>query len=617
MIAAARALVRPGSWPAWLRVLLLNALNVAVLLTIRALTPPGSPWTGLGALVTLFLCVWLGRRIAPLGNRTLLLYSGSYFVAGAAGAVAGLSALSEISIASGVILLATAILLPFDLTGRFRARFGGIAEARQSLRAYEAANLSAVCRVGAVILALAFAVGVSTPILKHALWGLALPGLSQLAIVADTLVGAIVSYALLGFFSQSRFARACGALAWAVAGARIAPNLAHVLPTCLLPIYAYFVFDVRFAARRAVALIAIPVVTAVLAPALLVSFACFAVATLLAADLDPAHRRTVLWSVGATALAAAASLVLPALIHPSHLIVASALDDRLRDLSADGAWPWEILYPSMAGKLGAWATAAYAITGRSGNMLLISSSIGEAVVVGAVFIWLRARRVASPVSRFALALLLLGLFAALPSKIASVPIPTFAEVAVLFDRSAIFAPAAAMCIALAGAILLATIVDALLSEGAAIAVGAVVVVLALETLPNERIFVPAPQLDMTQGVTWAAGRPSGGGTLFASRWSDDPWALLGRYAIDESGANNVRQDTLALASNFADSDSRLGCYRIVNYAAYRGYQAPGLSEFIFLPPEAGAVTTQGATLTIPGLNLERVYGSVAVYSACR
>ena len=137
MIRSALAFLKPQTWPAWLRVLLLNALNVGVLLTIRALTPPGSPWTALAAVVTLSLCLWLGRRLVALVPRTLLLYSGGYIAVGVLAAYLGLPALSEVALASGIILLAATILLPLDLAARVRTRFGDLAQLREAWRRRE------------------------------------------------------------------------------------------------------------------------------------------------------------------------------------------------------------------------------------------------------------------------------------------------------------------------------------------------------------------------------------------------------------------------------------------------------------------------------------------------
>jgi len=152
------------------------------------------------------------------------------------------------------------------------------------------------------------------------------------------------------------------------------------------------------------------------------------------------------------------------------------------------------------------------------------------------------------------------------------------------------------------------------SERASLGVAIVVAVLALEMLPNDGLFVPAGALDMTQGVAWAA--PLGGGTLFASRSDDDPWALYGRFAIAGAAASDVAQTLLSPSPTFAARKRGLGCYRIVNYAAYRGYQGPGLAQFVFVPSDTWPGGDQRPSFTIPGINLERIFGSVVVYDAC-
>jgi hypothetical protein len=351
------------------------------------------------------------------------------------------------------------------------------------------------------------------------------------------------------------------------------------------------------------------------APAMLVAFALVAAAALLAREAQPEDRKAVAWSLAAAAAGALASYVVPAIVPQNHVIVSSSLDDRLRDLSADGAWPWEALYPSLAGRFGPIASQLYTLTNRFGNVLLVSTSVGLALLAGTIATWIRLGRLRGVFPAFALVLMALGLFAALPSRLASVPLPTVSEFAAIFAGGAVVAPAAAMCVALSAAILLATVVNVLRVERASLGMAVVVAVLALEMLPNDALFVSAGSLDLTQGVSWASSL--GGGTLLASRSDDDPWALYGRFAVSSASAGNVRLAALPDNPALASRARGAGCYLIVNYGAYRGYQAPGLSEFVLVPSDASEGAEQRPSFLIRGLNLERIFGDVAVYDACR
>lgn len=595
----------------WLRTGLAYVLAASLVLLIQKFLPGGSVLALLVLLAIAAGTAWLAQRVLQTDVPWLMLYSSAFFFSEAAifaflhGWMIADGALALACVSLGAAMFARSVHW-----SRMRSRIGAaIAEEPEHYRRARAL-------FGAVAL-LALASLLVKPLVVKALWGL-LPALPQHAfVVLDSILGAAIVYAFLARFTASRFSRVAGAVAWAAASARLGPNLIHLQPTFVLPLFGMLLMARHRRGGIRLATILLPLLSAFVAPGLVPAFGLIAIAALAAGALEEAQRDDATISLVSTVLGTLLALFAPALFAAPSIIVSGAIDQRLREISADGAWPWELFYPAITGGAGNLGAAVAKSIGRPGNLLLTSFSFGEATILAAILGVLYRKHVSAVIPRFAAFLLFAGIFFALPSRLYGVPLPTFAEVLSLLAPAKYFFPAAGVAVSLASAVIMCKSVEAIQARRAAIAISIVLVALAVQTVPNPSLFVSARQLNMVPALLYAAH--TGAKTqLFASRYTDDPWAVYGRYAEKSAQAPNVLETTLPPTGYKESSADTNTCLAVINYGAYQGYNAPGISTYIFEPVTFYSQTAQPPepSLRVVGNNLEKIYGDVAVYNRC-
>jgi hypothetical protein len=630
--AALRNIFTPAVWPPWVKVSIVYLLGILLISFVLQVSSEYSLWIAFAFLVVVAVgCTWVVSRIVTTSiDRILLLSSGGVFGAGAMAAFAWPSSeLAQESIALALLLLLAATISvgtrgrripgPRSVYARLEAPFRpvvlpALTDSLQ-LRRY-----LLIRNGGAVLVLIALASLLLMPVVRRAMWGLSPPGIDDALILVDAIGGGLFTYLALGAFVESRFARIVGALGWVAAGSRLGPSIVHFIPTLLVPAFAYLLFSERIRSRSLPVLLLFPVALAFVAPALVLSVGIVSFAASFAIGRTPEARRAVGLGILGCIAGGVLTFIVPSLFPTAHIMIGTGVDERLRQFSADGAFPWEILYPSLTGGLGPIGTTLYAATGRVGNVLMISSSVGEAAIVAFLLAWVRIRRWDPIVSRFAAGLLVISMIAVLPSRVLSVPLPTLAALAALVAPNSYFVAAASLGIALAGAVILGSATQVLERTTSTAALGVVLLLLAAQVFPNRALIVPRGDLDMAAAVDWVSSA-GGSGILFASRYADDPWASYGRYALTTKRATAIDLDTLPPLKFTVPPADRRACYAIVNYSAYDGYDGPGLNRFLFVPTDFSSPyfdsTAQEANLEIKGLSLLRVYGNVIVYKLCR
>jgi hypothetical protein len=597
--------LHPDLWSNRSRIVLLICGVVAFIFLVQLVTANGVVTLLAAAALPLVAASVAGRWLKLEFDRMLSIAAAIILAAGVIAAVAPATrGLAELLITIGIVLLLYSVVAATHVA----------AFATRAYRGLRDLDYRRTITVTYVLLGLACASLFFAALFNPALWGLTYEFNAKVLIAVDSVAGAAFVYLMLGAFTGSRLARICGALAWIAAGARLGPNLIHFTPTFFLPAFGYAIFRLRQPGRMWLA-IAIPLLTAIVAPAALLGLAIVAIAAYLALRSDPSARRVASAGLASVVAGGLLAVVAPSVFAAPNTIVSAALDGRLRDLSGDGAWPWEVLFPSLTGYFGQLATTLYLATGHYGNTLLVNAAIGESVVVGTFLAYVRRRSLRGLFPQFVWALLVLGLFFGLPSRIGSVPLPTFAALISILRPGIVLVPAATASLALAGAVALATIVDYLLESRANLSLALVLLLLAAQLFPNSRLFVPASSLSLSV-AQWMS--ENGGGTLLPSRNEDDPWAIYGRYTLAHTGSHNVGMATLPpLAGLSYESGRSGGCYFAINYAAYRGFDAQQMQQFISVPRDTLSDVAIQPLMTVSGHTLKRISGDVAVYSRCR
>lgn len=428
------------------RVAIAGSVAVALILTL-ALAGAGSTWRLLVLMLAIALVVaWVrrGRNPRTAARAILALAVGAGLTSTLLGALFGDKALPNDLAALAVALLGVAIVIDaagWSVAGRLGARTRDIMLHRARLPV-AAIGWSCVGLLAFSAIALLAGTSLGWHVWPYRIAQLAFRGtrayapgdLLGLLSALDGLIGALSVFALARKQALSPPAAAFAALAWLVAGPRVAVAWLTPLPTFAVPALALGLTlrARRSAVRPMLAEGALLALCAAYAPA--VALAAFGAAFALAWS----YRRFALLGPALLGLLAGSVLFTSgALPHPLlGPMVSPALDPSLRAAGADGIWPWELLYPAVDAALFAPLTRdILAGLGRGGNVLWLAGGVGWGALLAMIFAAATRQRPAVSLRAWWL-VVGLGAVLVLPSHAHGVPLPTPAAFAELLGASA-------------------------------------------------------------------------------------------------------------------------------------------------------------------------------------
>ena len=487
-------------------------------------------------------------------------------------------------------------------------------------RAKESAKTD-VLRWGLGLALMLGAAGVAESMAPHVVWGsgtlaqlwwLAEPGHSPLlwkaALLTDALVGAAVVYACALALGAPRLGAGLGALLWAIAPARLAPEALHLAPTFLLPLAFWCALKAATGRSTAWSVAAGACFAAALvsAPALAVAMAVVALAALAAVPRTHAllqSRQTLAWTLALPLIVAILghSQILRALTNEGTMVGASVAD-TLRATGADGAYPWEFFMPSLlSGVFAPLVIAFFRATLHWGHVYSVAIAPGWSALLLSSLPWLLGRaRGPSRTWRFAAVCVAFSLIVALPSHSYGVPLPSLtAALAVVSDK---FAGGAQMALgATFAVVLLAAMGVGALRAAPATRTGLILgvacaVLVVLDAVPNFALLTRPDQSPISRAVAWGVrASPGSPIALYPFVGRDEPLAAELAYAVAlaHGAALNLETDLpdRALLETALQTKARRALvhhgvrYVVLDSSAYETYATGTLGDQLALPPD--------------------------------
>lgn len=454
-------------------------------------------------------------------------------------------------------------------------------------------------------------VGALSALLPGAVWGShAIGQLSSLAqrpglgswwgllVGIDGIAGGAAIFATARKLGASAIAASLAGLLWAMCPAREWQLSVALAPTFIVPVFSLGLIAsleggaVMLGIAGAALLLAV-----VFAPAEALAMAAIGCAFAIAhrgirANLRLGAIRWLPWVIAAVVYIALAPHRVATALAASGALLGSP--DDLRSLAGDGAMPWEAIVPA------SFLTTVFAAEHHAGVALALCISPGLALIVAALaFLVLRQEARDPDIGPSAALAIAFGLYVALPSQWAGVPLPTPAAALTAVMPSVAGIALAGIGISVMCALLGALVLDSLFSQpsGAWRSIGAAVVALAVigSSIPTGPRAARLDESPTIAAELWTAQR-AGGGTIAYYPFVDAASprgaelafveAATGVHVLDLHPPANDRAQLADLTS--AGAARRLRAHGvklvIVELRAYGDpLVAPALAPWVWLP----------------------------------
>jgi hypothetical protein len=452
-------------------------------------------------------------------------------------------------------------------------------------------------------------------------------GWTQGMSLLDGFFGAAVIYVWCRTRMRGGFAVAIvPAMMWLVAGSRLGFTFMQPLPTFLIPVSAWVMLSGRHrpSLERILPMIGIVTIDGIVSPGLLVPVVVFAIAGM----LTRSRQSPIVSATFAGAIIAILyDRVFGAFIDLPQTIVARDIDAQLRLISGDGTWPWMALFPALtSGIFGPLFEHIYPIVGVIGNHLRENAEIGTAAIFALVVAFLTKSRnddVARVDERTMFVVILISAYAALPSHLFGVPLPTPAWLSFAYGSSGWLAPAAELSLTLGVVLLARNGVERLVESPNFVGYAFLILLLTCDGIPNLSLAANITKTPIALAVHTALQQaPLRPIEIFPSRFSDDPRRIVAmRSAMHELALVSGSDMTVGELPRSKDFLRQLlegarNTFDIVDYAGYEYYHDAPFDHYIVLPRHLFQDENQAAWPNFPSLRgreIDALQDSVVLY----
>lgn len=441
--------------------------------------------------------------------------------------------------------------------------------------------------------------------------------LSIWTVLLDALAGGCLMFALLRARNVGVPASLFGAIAWMVAGARVAPQGFGFQVTAFLP--AALIIWEKLAAKSYFLFFVVSIAVALVSPQIFIPM----MIVIAADNYSRAFPNGRFGSVLALSFVVGCAIFIAkvAVFSPTQFIAGPLADPILRINGGDGAYPWEWLYPSpVSANFTNFAYAAQAVTAHFGNAWQACVSSGWAVLVPALAAIPQLMRRRPDLRRFAVFAVALSIYAALPSHLYGLPIPDLALVGPALNQWLTTGAYSGLAGILALCYLAAFEIDVLLQArgwGKALLVYLSLILLLIGAPLSPGIFWNPDGASLTnqlRGANYACGEIIG---LVPGYAGDDPIERTNRVSVlaafgSLSGQSTVRSVSLRDVS----AKSPIHCF-VVDYDEIGRYAFGPASNALLLPASLSAIPVEEepalARYMLPGFRIVSLDGRIFVY----
>jgi len=442
--------------------------------------------------------------------------------------------------------------------------------------------------------------------------------LSVLTVLLDAVAGACLTFALLRRRNVSTAASLFAAVAWSVAGARIAPQGFGFQATMLVP--AALILWPSIMAKSRIWFFVLAMAVAIVSPQIFVPMLILIAADNYSSLFSGGRRFDGMLAV-TFVLGCGLLIAHIALFPPTPFIVGPLADSVLRVDGGYGAYPWEWLYPSpVCADFSNLSLGAQSLTMHFGNAWQACVSCGWAVLLLALAAMGQLIRRRAHLGRFVLLAGLASMYAALPSHIDGIPIPDLALVGPLMNPALATGAYAGVAGVFALCVLSAFEIDWILQSrkwhGALLAYVSLVLLILGAPMISGILWNPdgVSLTNQLRGANYACGQTIG---LVPGYAGDDPVPRTNRLSVLAAFGSLSKQSPIrSMSSEDVSARSPVHCF-VVDYDEQNRYSIDPTSRAVLLPASLSATPVEEEPALdrymLPGFRIVSLDDRIFVY----